>query len=449
MVFSIIQKSQLEGANRLDADYYQPEYLLISELLRRQKTQILKNLSNFIKKGIFDLSPDNYRSSGIPFVRTTNIKDPLLDLEEIVFLEADIHQKNHSTSLKSGDLVFTKIGANIGDLSLVPSDFYEYNFSQNVAGVNVNKKAINSHYLFTYLLSKYGRKQIERRQMISGQGKLELEDLRNLQIVIPSLVFEREIESFIVESQRTKHLNIELYQDAENLFLEGLGLKDFQTLQDLNYVVNYSDTEKVERIDADYFQPKYEFLISKLGNKKKLSEFAERINTSFKIEPDKGYNYIEISDVNVGTGEVVFNEVSGKELPANAKIMVSGGELIVSKVRPTRGAIAIIPNEFNEDFVASGAFSVFEVPSPTKEFLQVVLRSFIGKLQMERPTTGTSYPTITDQDVENLLIPIVKIETQQKIADLVKKSHEARKKSKELLEEAKRKVEEMIEKSFK
>lgn len=34
---------------------------------------------------------------------------------------------------------------------------------------------------------------------------------------------------------------------------------------------------------------------------------------------------------------------------------------------------------------------------------------------------------------------------QQKIADLVVKSHEARKKSKELLEEAKRKVEEMIE----
>ena len=38
------------------------------------------------------------------------------------------------------------------------------------------------------------------------------------------------------------------------------------------------------------------------------------------------------------------------------------------------------------------------------------------------------------------------IKIQQKIADLVKKSHEARKKSKELLEEAKRKVEEMIEK---
>lgn len=34
----------------------------------------------------------------------------------------------------------------------------------------------------------------------------------------------------------------------------------------------------------------------------------------------------------------------------------------------------------------------------------------------------------------------------QRIADLVQKSHESRKKAKELLEEAKQKVEEMIEK---
>ena len=60
---------------------------------------------------------------------------------------------------------------------------------------------------------------------------------------------------------------------------------------------------------------------------------------------------------------------------------------------------------------------------------------------MERPTTGTSYPTIIDTDVENILIPILSKSVQQKIAELVQKSHESRKKAKELLEEAKRKVE--------
>ena len=81
-----------------------------------------------------------------------------------------------------------------------------------------------------------------------------------------------------------------------------------------------------------------------------------------------------------------------------------------------------------------------------REYLQVVLRSMIGKLQLERPTTGTTYPTVTDRDVENIIIPILLTETQQKIAELVRESHEARKRAKELLEKAKGKMEEMIEK---
>ena len=135
----------------------------------------------------------------------------------------------------------------------------------------------------------------------------------------------------------------------------------------------------------------------------------------------------------------------GRELPASAKTSISGGELIVSKVRPTRGAVSIVPEYFNKDFICSNAFSVFAVPDDLKEYLFVVLRSIIGKLQMEKPTTGTSYPTITDEDVENLIIPILSGKVQQKIADLVRRSHEARKKAKELLEQAKRQVEEMIE----
>ena len=68
---------------------------------------------------------------------------------------------------------------------------------------------------------------------------------------------------------------------------------------------------------------------------------------------------------------------------------------------------------------------------------------------MERPTTGTSYPTITDEDVESIVIPISPKSIQQKIAELVQKSHESRKKAKELLGEAKHRVEEMIEKEEK
>jgi len=38
---SIIRKSQLEGTLRLDAEYYQPEYLNLISKIRSQKSEIL------------------------------------------------------------------------------------------------------------------------------------------------------------------------------------------------------------------------------------------------------------------------------------------------------------------------------------------------------------------------------------------------------------------------
>lgn len=216
-------------------------------------------------------------------------------------------------------------------------------------------------------------------------------------------------------------------------------------------MITYSIIQKSQlagehRLDAEYFQPKYEAIIAHFRKSARpLKDIASRSTKFVKIDPETEYKYIEISDINTGNGEITSNIAMGRDLPANAKMQINGGELIISKVRPTRGAVGIIPDEWKENFVASGAFSVFTVNYPRREYLQVVLRSLIGKLQLEKPTTGTSYPTVIDEDVENLLTPILPIKIQQKIAELVRKSHEARKKSKELLEEAKRKVEEMIE----
>ena len=68
---------------------------------------------------------------------------------------------------------------------------------------------------------------------------------------------------------------------------------------------------------------------------------------------------------------------------------------------------------------------------------------------MERPTTGTSYPTIKDMDVETIKIPLLPIETQTKLAILVQQAYRAREKSKELLKGVKIIVERTIENEFK
>ncbi len=449
MSYSIIQKSQLEGAQRLDAEYYQPEYLELAKEIRNQKSENLQDVA-IIRSGTTPKNRDDTLTEGIILLKTTDIRNNILLKDgEYYHITPKIAQRMLKTKLQPGDVLINIVGATlkvIGRASLIPVDFPESNITQAMALLRIKNSDYLPEYIFSFLMSKYGQFQTDRLARPTGQFNLNLQELSQVLIPQISLNLQKRIAEITKETVDLQEKSTRHYQQAENLLLEELGLKDFQVSDNLSWIVNLSEVKKANRADAEYFQPKYELLITRLQRKKKLSEFVRRVEISFRKEPDKKYNYIEIGDVNIGSGEVSFNEILGKELPANAKVKVSGGELIVSKVRPTRGSIAIIPGEFNKDFVVSGAFSAFDVDYPTREYLQIVLRSIIGKLQLEKPTTGTSYPTVTDEDVENLWIPDLPKPTQQKIAELVRQSHQARRKSKELLEQAKKQVEDMIEK---
>jgi len=441
---SVIQKSQLEGVSRLDAEYYQLEYLALNTMLNSRKCSVLHDLTNFVKKGIFDISPERYTSFGIPLVRVQNIKNGAIAEGNLVYITPEDHDDEKKTELEGFDLVFSKVGT-VGEIAFLNPKYPKWNFSQNVIGAKIKKEKISPAYLLFFLLSGIGRLQIKRAEMFQVQPKLELEDVRNLRIVRIKNedLFDSYLDNFLATGNESKNF----YSQAENLLLEELGLKNFLVEDDSSFIINLSDVKSAKRTDSDFFQPKYEALISHFKKSAKLlKDVASRSTAVVKIDSEAEYKYIEISDINTASGEITVNTVMGRDLPANAKMKIYGGELLISKVRPTRGAVAIVPESWTNDYVASGAFSIFKTESPKREYLQVVMRSIIGKLQLEKPTTGTSYPTVTDQDVENILIPVISKLTQQKIADLVKKSHEARKKSKELLEEAKRKVEEIIEK---
>jgi type I restriction enzyme S subunit len=80
------------------------------------------------------------------------------------------------------------------------------------------------------------------------------------------------------------------------------------------------------------------------------------------------------------------------------------------------------------------------------EYLALCINFIIGQMQIERDAGGSVISHWKPEQIKKLQVPIFSKSTQQKIADLVRQSHHARKKAKELLEKAKREVEELIEK---
>ena len=112
------------------------------------------------------------------------------------------------------------------------------------------------------------------------------------------------------------------------------------------------------------------------------------------------------------------------------------------------GASALIDKEFNNSFISNntGKISIKNKQEIIPEYLVIVLQSIIGRWQFGKESSQTAQPKISDLQVKSFYIPILPKLTQQKIADLVSKSHEIRKKAKELLEQVKTKVEELIKK---
>ena len=442
--YSIVQKSHLEGATRLDAEYYHPEYLTYLDKIRK----FSKPLAEFVKLIKHPAEIERiYEESGVPFLLTQNISPDLyiLQFDEKRFIREEDAKKIPQNKLLAGDTVMTRTGANYGDAAVYLGDPSELFASAHI--LIIRPKNVTGEFLATFLNSKIGRALVKRGVYGTSQPEISPEYIKTLLIPFPN---EKKL-NLITENVRLAHRALKdsksLYSQAEDYFSESLGLKDFEPEKELSYVINLSEVKSAHRADAEYFKPKYQRLLKFLGKEKQpLKMIAKRKTAKRKILADCDYKYIEISDVDVGSGDVSFNILKGSNLPANAKIKIEGGELIVSKVRPTRGAVGIIPNDWNSNFMASGAFSVFQVPSPTREYLQVVLRSIVGKLQMEKPTTGTSYPTVIDEDIEELIIPILPQSAQERIAKLVLQSHKARRKANELLEKAKREVEEFIEK---
>jgi len=81
------------------------------------------------------------------------------------------------------------------------------------------------------------------------------------------------------------------------------------------------------------------------------------------------------------------------------------------------------------------------------EYLALCINSIIGQMQIERDAGGSIIAHWKPEQIKKLKVPILSKTIQIKIADLVHKFHQARKKGKELLEKAKRQVEELIEKN--
>ena len=139
-----------------------------------------------------------YQESGIKFIRSQNVWNNGLKLENIAYISSEIHERMNGTFVEPGDILLNITGASIGRSSVVPDDFDDGNVNQHVSIVRLIAKATRE-YLHLCIISPYIQALVMSEQVGISREGLSMTRLKEFLIPIPPLVEQKLIVSKVDE----------------------------------------------------------------------------------------------------------------------------------------------------------------------------------------------------------------------------------------------------------
>jgi type I restriction enzyme S subunit len=174
-----------------------------------------------------------YLNAGIPIIRSQNVLNGFLDLNDVAFISDEQHSKMKGTWVHPNDILLNITGASIGRSCVVPATVKTANVNQHVCIIRL-KKCADACYVCNLILSKDVQKQIELLSVGGGRQGLNFQQIASFSFLLPPLEEQKKIaatlsvwdstiekmEKFI--DAKENELNIVLRQ---NLLEKGIALK--------------------------------------------------------------------------------------------------------------------------------------------------------------------------------------------------------------------------------
>lgn len=444
--------SQLERTLRIDSEFYQKKYLKMQKMMASLPH---KPLTDFV-----DVSDGNHMSiskffvkEGIPYYRGQDIKSFFIENSKPICIQkkAFLVPNMKRSHLKKGDVLLSIVGT-IGSLALVYSN-REATCSCKLAILRP-KGNIKAEVIAVFLKSIFGQMQINRFIRGAVQKGLLLEDADQLMLPLINEELSCAIQKTVIEAYDLEQESSALYLSAMDVINKLLHIDIVEAAKQSTYCKTLSNSFRLTgRLDAEYYQPKYDELFNQLSKfkTKRLGGVNGIVTMKKSIEPgsdayrDKGIPFVRVSDVS--KFEITKPEIhlSEEDIQNASELYPKKDTILFSK----DGSVGIAYKiEKDEKMITSGALlhlTVCDVSEVLPDYLTLVLNSPIVQLQAERDSNGAIIQHWKPSEIENVVIPILDIDIQKEIASKVQESFALRHRSKQLLKYAKKAVEIAIE----
>ncbi|WP_187946851.1 restriction endonuclease subunit S [Helicobacter pylori] len=367
----------------------------------------------------FAFQRKNFRNTGLPIIRISNIQNDRLLLDEVIYFSLNDYKGTNFEPFKitKGDILIAMSGATTGKIGILTFDTTLY-LNQRVGKFKPNIMKLNNKFLYYFLLTK-----INFLYSLAGGGAQpnlsSNQILQQITIPIPPLEIQQEIVKIL---DAFTELNTELNTELK------ARKKQYQYYQ--NMLLDFKDTKQSHKdanISAKTYPKRLKTLLQTLAPKgvefRKLGEIGEftrgngllksdlkdkgrpvvhygQIHTQYNLSIDKTISYVN---------EALFHKL--KKAKPNDILIATTSE----NVKDVGKSIAWLGNE---EVAFSGEMYSYSTNENPK-FIIYYFQTYFFQKEKEKKITGTKVMRIHENDLKQITIPIPPLEIQQEIVTIL------------------------------
>ncbi|WP_077210397.1 restriction endonuclease subunit S [Bacillus dakarensis] len=380
----------------------------LGEIPNEWEVNLIGNIVNVTKLAGFEFTEYmKYTDDGeIIALRALNLKNGKLKLDDIKKICRDISTKLPRSQLRSGDLLFSYVGT-IGEMAIIEEND-KYHLAPNVAKLTCKLNDITPKYLLYYLLSYYGKKEINKYLTTTSQPALSMSNIRALKVIVPPLDEQQKIAEILstVDEQienteklikSTKELKKGLMQQ---LLTKGIGHKEFK------------DTE-IGRIPIEWEVTTVGSLASFIGSgitPKGGRSVYQNEGVLFIRSQNVHFLGIRLEDI-----AYISDEIDGKM----KRTRVFENDVLLNITGASIGRCTVVPFGFPRANVNQHVCIIRAKKELYPYFLNSYLSSPLGQQQIFKQQLGQTREGLNFQQIREFKIVVPSIIEQQKIAEIL------------------------------
>ncbi len=331
--------------------------------------------------------------------------------------------------LRPNDILFARTGGTVGKTYFYDGRIGEAVFAGYCIRFRFDESKVIPKFVYWYTKTEAYQKWVNGIQRPAGQPNINKEEYKSFEIVLPSIDIQQKLVDFMDSANVSRQSKLDqsetLLSSMNEYIFDRLNLLHIGFKERLCCAIRLSNIVEDQTFSAEYYHPERMAALHLLKSNTEIATHKISDIVTFHrslVSAKNSINYLGLAGVESQTGELsgVQEEATGQAFTYEKD------DILYGRLRPYLNKVLLA----EEDGICSTEFHVMRVIDGTTvlpEYVAAILRSDLILSQTKHMMTGNTHPRISNDDIQNLYIPVPDISAQiQIVDDLRKRRTEAR-----------------------